>query len=103
MIARLKNFTAAIQLINMILNKQSLLSRNVCFQKRKMGLSTMDAKEYLHKIESICNACCPNCGRCPLEQFNCGYPINGDYIDMAVAFVEQCVFPREETVKREDA
>jgi hypothetical protein len=62
----------------------------------------MDAKEYLRKIDLICNTSGSNCGKCPLEQFNCGYPINSDYIDMTVALVEQCKIPKEETGKRED-
>lgn len=49
----------------------------------------MDAKDYLLKINQICNWNSCNKDGCPLYKFGCGIPTNDIDIDKVIGIVEQ--------------
>lgn len=49
----------------------------------------MDVKDYLIKINLICNEFRMRCDNCPLEALYCGYPANKYDIDQAIEVVEK--------------
>jgi hypothetical protein len=63
----------------------------------------MDAKDYLIKINLICNEFRMRCDDCPLETLYCGYPANKYDIEQTIEVVEQYKLQEEDPEKDEES
>ena len=63
----------------------------------------MDVKDYLIKINLICNEFRMRCDNCPLEALYCGYPANKYDIEQTIEVVEKYKLQEEDTEKDEES
>jgi len=63
----------------------------------------MDVKDYLIKINLICNNFRMRCDDCPLETLYCGYPANKYDIEQTIEVVEQYKLQEEDPEKDEES
>jgi len=63
----------------------------------------MDVKDYLIKINLICNEFRMRCDNCPLEALYCGYPGNKYDIEQTIEVVEKYKLQEEDTEKDEES
>ena len=63
----------------------------------------MDVKDYLIKINLICNEFRMRCDNCPLEALYCGYPGNRYDIEQTIEVVEKYKLQEEDPEKDEES